>query len=176
MSSGELKIPLHPRPSATGSASDTPNPLPPLLHTPAGLALVELQGTINFPSLSEDALVHDPETSSASYTGPIGRLVFPGYSADAMDVGDTSWMKRVHLYVGPHQRLTGELKKLPKALAVVRRRATEPSAGAEQQSEEPGGQGNAVADDGKPPDALEIAAIVKYKIVFSQRPEPVGTS
>ncbi|CRK47401.1 hypothetical protein BN1723_016745, partial [Verticillium longisporum] len=31
-------------------------------------------------------------------------------------------MKRVYLYVGPHQRLTGEVKKLPKAIAIVRKK------------------------------------------------------
>lgn len=64
-----------------------------------------------------------------------------------------SWMRRVHLYVGQHQRLTGEVKKLPKAIAVIRKRETEPT-----QEEE-----------------LEIAEVVYYKIVFSSRPEPVGT-
>lgn len=56
------------------------------------------------------------------------------------------------MYVGQHQRLTGEVKKLPRALGVVRRR------------EGAGGE-----------DELEIVEVVRYKIVFSSRPEPVGT-
>lgn len=115
------------------------NPLPEFLQTPAGLAILEIQGTINLPPTSPSAL-----------TTPIGRLVFPDHSVNTTD---KSWMKRVHLYVGQHQRLTGEVKKLPNPVAVIRKRETEPN-----QREE-----------------LEIAEIVYYKILFSNRPEPVGT-
>jgi len=59
-------------------------------------------------------------------------------------------MKRVHLYVGLHQRLNGEVKKLPQAVAVIRKR-----------------------DEGT--DHLELVEIVYWKVVFSSRPEPVGT-
>lgn len=129
---------LHPRgPSASSTSS---NPLPPLLHTPAGLALLELQGTINLPNPDEAI--------------NIGRLDFPDYQPDAItfDPASTAWMRRVYFFVGQHQRLTGEVKKLPRAVAVVKRREGE---------------------EGK--DELEVVEIVKYKIVFSSRPEPVGT-
>ena len=66
-------------------------------------------------------------------------------------------MKRVHLYVGQHQRLTGEVKKLPNAVAVIRKRDS--------------GEAEATAEV----DEVEIADIVYYKIIFSSRPEPVGT-
>lgn len=62
-------------------------------------------------------------------------------------------MKRVHLYVGQHQRLTGEVKKLPKAVVVIKRRETNDAANEE----------------------LEIMEIIYWKVVFSSRPEPVGT-
>lgn len=61
-------------------------------------------------------------------------------------------MKRVFLFVGKHQRLHGEVKKLPKALAVMRRKQS-----GDENCEE-----------------LEIVEIVKHKIIFSHRPEPVG--
>jgi chromosome transmission fidelity protein 8 len=61
-------------------------------------------------------------------------------------------MKGVYLYIGKHQRLTGEVKKLPKAMGVLRRREVE----------------------GDDQEQLEIVEIVKHKIVFSQRPEPVS--
>ena len=64
-------------------------------------------------------------------------------------------MKRVHLYVGRHQRLTGEVKKLPNPVAVMRKR----------DSREATSEGN----------ELEIAEIVYFKIIFSSRPEPVGS-
>ncbi|PHH90611.1 hypothetical protein CDD83_3170 [Cordyceps sp. RAO-2017] len=127
-------------------ASETRNPLPQLLQTPSGLALLELQGTINFPD-SEPA--EDVE---------IGKLDFPDYVPEAVG---SAWMKRVHLYVGEHQRLTGEVKKLPRAVAVVRRREN-------QWHESSGGP---VQEQG---DNLEVVEIVKYKLVFSNRPEPVG--
>jgi chromosome transmission fidelity protein 8 len=121
------------------------NPLPQLLQTPAGLAILELQGTINVP---------DPDSESTSV--PIGRIDFPDYRPDALDPTSTAWMKQVYLYVGQHQRLTGEVKKLPKPLAVIRRRG-------EAREDE-------VAEE------LEVVDIVKYKLVFSNRPEPVAGS
>lgn len=128
------------------------NPLPTLLQTPSGLALLELQGTINLPSRDEDEEDDDTPTSSKTYETSIGRLVFPEYVEGAED---GAWMKRMHLYVGKHQRLPGEVKKLGKALAIMRKkRNTE--------------EGN---DNG---DELEIVEIVKWKIIFSHRPEPVG--
>ena len=63
-------------------------------------------------------------------------------------------MKRVHLYVGQHQRLTGEVKKLPKAVAVIRK-----CEGIDSANEE-----------------MEVVEIVYWKVIFSSRPEPVGTS
>jgi len=127
------------------STPASPNPLPQLLQTPAGLALLELQGTINVP-----------HSDASSPSIPIGRLDFPSYNPDALDPSSTAWMKQVYLYVGQHQRLTGEVKKLPKPLAVVRRRGE-------------GGE-DEVAEE------LEVADIVKYKLVFSNRPEPVTGS
>jgi chromosome transmission fidelity protein 8 len=105
--------------------------------------LLELQGTINLP---------DPEDDHTSI--PIGHIDFPDYREDALDPSSTAWMKRVYLYVGQHQRLTGEVKKLPKPLAVVRRR----------------GEGGDDVTEG-----LEVVEIVKYKLVFSNRPEPVSS-
>jgi len=137
------------------------NPLPQLLQTPSGLALLELQGTINLPEQPTDS----PESQSpGSQETPIGRLVFPDY--DPKDSTSTAWMKRVYLYVGKHQRLTGEVKKLPKAIALIRKR-TDGSV-----------QNTSSMEDGEAPESaneLEIVEIVKHKILFSLRPEPVGT-
>ena len=104
------QIPLYPPPK--DRASVIPNPLPQLLQTPTGLAILELQGTINMPP---------PPNPSVSDSTPIGRLLFPNYSS-ASSPEDTAWMKKVYLYVGKHQRLTGEVKKLAKPLGVVRRK------------------------------------------------------
>lgn len=59
-------------------------------------------------------------------------------------------MKRVYFYIGKHQRMSGEIKKLPKPLAVLRK----------PQSGEEG--------------AVEIVEIVRYKVLFGSRPEPVS--
>lgn len=126
----------------------TPSPLPQLLQTPSGLALLELQGMVNMPQAAEG----EPASSVE-----IGRIDFPDYVPDAEG---SAWMKRVHLWVGQHQRLTGEVKKLPKAMAVVRRRDNGTVTGSGGESEEQG-------------DNLEVVEIVKYKIMFSNRPEPV---
>ncbi|KXL48829.1 hypothetical protein M433DRAFT_60290 [Acidomyces richmondensis BFW] len=135
-------ITLHPL--QRDRSCDGHNPLPQLLRTPSGLAVLEIQGTVNSTFAAESDSIS------------LGQLIFPQYDP-AGPLEDTSWHKRVYLYVGKHQRLTGEVKKLSKPLAVVRRRATEISAGASLETEE-----------------LEITEIVYYKLLFAQRPEPVG--
>ena len=135
-------IPLHTS-SIQPVVNQPTNPLPQVLQTPGGLAILEIQGGINLPS-----------ASPSCPTIPIGRLVFPDYLASD-SAQSQSWMKRVHLYVGQHQRLTGEVKKLPNPVAVIRKRDSgEATAGGEE---------------------LEIAEIVYFKVIFSSRPEPVGT-
>lgn len=74
-------------------------------------------------------------------------------------------MKRVYLYVGQHQRLVGEVKKLAKPLAVLQTR------GAGEHAEESRRRLNE-GEDGEQ-EALEIAGVVKYKVLFQGRPEPV---
>ena len=150
-------VKLHPQPSNPDAAVD--NPLPQLIQTPSGLAILELQGTINLPQTDPEA-AEGEDTQEVS----IGKISFPDYHPDIQDPASTSWMKRVHLYVGHHQRLTGEVKKLPKALAVVRRRSPDGAGGEDVDMS---------SEDSK--DELEVVEIVKYKLVFSHRPEPVST-
>ncbi|KAI9770718.1 MAG: hypothetical protein M1840_002968 [Geoglossum simile] len=149
-------VPLHPPPKQReGFSLDSTNPLPQLLRTPSGLALLELQGTINLPPI--DLLETDELPNATSQETPIGRLVFPEYSP-ANPPENTAWMKRVYLYVGKHQRLTGEVKKLPNPTAIIKRReCAKGMVGGSDEVEE-----------------LEIVEIVRWKILFSQRPEPVG--
>ncbi|KAL8886285.1 MAG: hypothetical protein Q9215_005980 [Flavoplaca cf. flavocitrina] len=127
------------------------NPLPDLLQTPSGLAILELQGTINIPSMSTDSTETPHASNPAAIT--VGRLVFPDHNPDD-PTGSTSWMKRVHLYIGKHQRLTGEVKKLATPLGVMRRR--------------PVGEDDMTGTA----EELEIMEIVYYKVLFSSRPEP----
>jgi chromosome transmission fidelity protein 8 len=70
----------------------------------------------------------------------------------------------VYLYVGKGQRMMGECKKLGKPLGVARLVARGDGDGNVDMGgvEEGGGE------------ALEIVEVVRYKIVFSNRPEPVG--
>ena len=155
-------IPLHP-PSASTQEAGTPqavNPLPGLLQTPSGLAILELQGTIHTP-----ALTVEPSEAPAAV---VGRLEFPHYNPALKGPEDTTWMKRVYLYAGKHQRLTGEVKKLPKAIAVIRKRQTPNKNGDDVEMQDSDVTGEALDDE------LEIVEIVKYKILFSSRPEPVS--
>jgi chromosome transmission fidelity protein 8 len=161
---GDIKI--HTQRKATdGQPIKAPNPLPHVIQTKAGLALLEIQGTINLPSHSDEHAFNS--TSGGGEDGkametPIGRLVFPEYEGEE---GGDQWMKRVYLYVGKHQRLTGEVKKLPKAIAIIRKRQIGDGSQGEATTEgEEGGT-----------EELEVVEIVKYKILFSTRPEPVGT-
>ncbi|CRG92255.1 hypothetical protein PISL3812_09312 [Talaromyces islandicus] len=167
-------VPLFP-PHKTGSSSSSQNafsPLPPLLQTPSGLAILELQGTINIPSsaatdkdgtVDDESNYPDKDTLDGKTTieTELGRLMFPDY-IDGMDVdNNTKWMKRAYLFVGRYQRMTGEVKKLAKPLAVIQRRQRASPSPAEIGKGEGG-------------DELEIVEIIKYKIVFASRPEPVG--
>ena len=153
-------IPLHTsplQPKITTNANSG-SPFPQLLQTPSGLALLEIQGTIHapFPQLSAD----DESSQSATQTS-IGRLEFPLYDpSNLSSEKDDKWMKTVYLYVGKHQRLVGEVRKLPKAMAIVRKR--ELSTETREDWEEEKGE------------ELEIAEIVRWKILFAGRPEPVG--
>lgn len=160
-----MSIALHAYSLRPEDATATANPLPALLQTPSGLALLELQGTINLPEQDDEEVITSTEGNggTTAQETPIGRLIFPEY--DAQDPGSTAWMKRVYLYVGKHQRLTGEVKKLPKSIAVIQKRANRVT----QRNREVEGGGNEHTDE------LEIVEIVKYKILFSTRPEPVGT-
>jgi len=154
--------------TASSPSTVPPSALPQLLQTPSGLALVEIQGTIHAPGLSSD---HDPTQSSttdpsdaattdvsAQTSIEVGRIIFPDYDAVKAEQGDKKWMKRVYLYIGKHQRMTGEVRELRNATGVIRRR--------KERRPESNGQGQ---------EELEIAEIVRHKIVFASRPEPVGT-
>ena len=128
-------------PTRANASTDT-NPLPSILQTPAGLAILEIQGSLN-------STLHTEPGANL----PVGKLDFPLYDIKA-PASDTAWQKRVHLYVGKHQRLTGEVKKLPQAVAVLRK----------------------VPGDSADGQALEVAEIIYYKVLFASRPEPVGTT
>lgn len=158
-------IPLHT--SVDRSITTLENPLPKLLQTPSGLALLELQGTINLPEpdLEDDEISNAPDSSGQTHQTPIGRLIFPEY--DPANPDDTEWTKRVYLYVGKHQRLTGEVKKLPKAFAIISRKDN-------KSTPQTDGDVPMQGEDSGTVDELEIVEIVKWKILFSTRPEPVG--
>ncbi|KAL8365750.1 hypothetical protein RB595_004502 [Gaeumannomyces hyphopodioides] len=150
---------LHPPQRQPSAPAGPQNPLPPLLHTPSGLALLELQGVINTGE--------DEGGGGAAKPTRVGRLDFPEYVAGRSEDGG-AWMKRVYLYVGLNQRLTGEIKKLPRPVAVIRRRRREGEGGGgdvDDDDDKAGGGG-----DGE----LEVVEIVRYKLLFSQRPEPIG--
>ncbi|KXJ97399.1 putative sister chromatid cohesion protein Ctf8 [Microdochium bolleyi] len=147
-------VKLFPRPANNGTVSL--DQMPSVLQTPAGLAMLELQGTINLPQAA------DPEDDTPETL--IGSLSFPDWRPETQDSSSTAWMKRVHLFIGQNQRLTGEVKKLPKAVAILRKRQANADVAMED--------GASVT----PAEDLEVVEIVKYKLMFSHRPEPVGAS
>ncbi|WEW60837.1 hypothetical protein PRK78_006325 [Emydomyces testavorans] len=168
-----------------GAEENTPsNPLPTLLKTPSGLAILELQGTINLPSNASQEQ-HSPGSDDTEskvqpeprFQTPVGRLVFPDYDYSNPPSSGSSWMKRVYLYVGRHQRLTGEVKKLPKPLAIIQRRQNDEGiVGNGEGTAGLGSRDTTTQLDGEhgPEEELEVAEIVRYKILFSSRPEPVS--
>ncbi|ETI20232.1 hypothetical protein G647_08266 [Cladophialophora carrionii CBS 160.54] len=151
----ELLIPSS-RTARTGT-----NSLPPLFQTPSGLAVVEIQGTIHGPF--QDPTPEDE--NQVPTTRQIGRLEFPLYNPQASN-DDGKWMKKVYLYVGKHQRLTGEIKKLGKPLAVIQK--VDHSSGDDRDANSGTNVGEANQE------LLEIVEIIRFKVLFSARPEPVG--
>jgi chromosome transmission fidelity protein 8 len=161
-------VPIHlPRHGIDGNSTliSPVNPLPQLLRTPSGLALLEIQGTLHIstPNLTSD------ENDLASTETAVGRLVFPHYNPISPNPEDQSWMKRAYLYVGKHQRLTGEVKKLPKAIAILRKREERLVDKMELDDEQILSERAELSGE-----QLEVVEIVKYKILFASRPEPVG--
>lgn len=174
-------IPLHPKPSSRTAD----NPLPHLLQTPSGLAILELQGTIQIPQPQSDEFEPEPaETANEANTNtnspkprtietPIGKIVFPDYApAGNGDGDDKKWMKRVYLYGGRYQRMAGEVKELAKPLAVIKRR--EKRGGKFDDGGAMDVDGADGGDDAEPQDELEIVDIVRYKLLFTNRPEPAN--
>ncbi|PGH27274.1 hypothetical protein AJ80_00984 [Polytolypa hystricis UAMH7299] len=165
--------------TSTPSAPTPPNPLPQVLQTPSGLAILEIQGTLNVPEPDLDAAgVSDSGTQQQNpneFQTRIGRLVFPDYDPDK-GPEDHAWMKRVYLYVGRHQRLTGEVKRLPRALALIQREQQEASERLADATATMGGATQCIsqAKDDDEYDELEFVDIIHYKIIFSSRPEPVS--
>ncbi|KPI40736.1 uncharacterized protein AB675_10673 [Cyphellophora attinorum] len=157
-------FPLHLTPKALPTSTTAPrkpeNPLPTLLRTPSGLAILEIQGTIHAPFPTADSPSTNTSTSDNAIQTPIGRLEFPLYDASTDTAADTKWTKKVYLYVGQHQRLVGEVKKLGTPLGVLRRRETP-------------GDAERGWPKGSEDEGLEVAEVVRWKIVFGGRAEPV---
>ncbi|PHH50037.1 hypothetical protein CFIMG_006404RA [Ceratocystis fimbriata CBS 114723] len=135
------------------SRSSCSNPLPTTIQTPSGLAIIELQGTITHTD-ELSAKLHDEQ--DVTDTLDIGHITFPNYNPSIHEEGSMAWMKTVYMFVGGHQRLQGEVKKLPQPVAIVRKRRFS-------------------NDSPQTEEVLDIVEIIKYKIVFPHRPEPVSS-
>ncbi|KAM7200967.1 chromosome transmission fidelity protein 8 [Rhypophila sp. PSN 637] len=158
--SNSTSINLYLCPSQPSLANIT-NPLPGLIQTPSGLALLELQGSFNIP----DTAPNSSDQEKTGGTTELGTISFPDYDPENGS-SDTAWMKKVYMFIGKHQRLAGEVKKLNSPLGIIRRRPKR------QDDDEIVNEGDGEDDDND----LEIVEVVRYKIVFSQRPEPVTES
>ncbi|KAK9248189.1 chromosome transmission fidelity protein 8 [Lipomyces tetrasporus] len=108
---------------------------PQVLQTPSGLALIEIQGTLNTGQSSADGTPSE-----------IGRLTFDG---------KTAW-----LWIGDYQRMEGTIVDLSPPFGVLRRVTRQES---EKQEENGSPDGTAV----------EIVEVIRKKILFTSRPEPV---
>ncbi|KAF8416764.1 sister chromatid cohesion protein Ctf8 [Tirmania nivea] len=176
-------VPLHPPTHPTTTLPD--NPLPPFLHTPHGIFLLELQGTLQIEQLSSTSQP-DPSSIPEGYHTqrlPIGLLAFPPDAFKMMPKTAAQGGKRgkngavkevggVLLFVGRWQKMRGEVRELGRPLGVLRRREVEGDrmvGGGEGD----GGNGGVQAE-GVQGEEVEIVDVVRWKVVFSTRPEPVG--
>lgn len=150
-------IKIQPLKRPTDQTLPPENPLPQLIQTPSGLALLELQGTFETSS-SDD---HDGPACNTEHTAEIEDLGVLSYDPDDPD-------SILELLVGEHQRLTGSIQKLARPLAVLQKiDAWEPLPLQQRQGEGEDG-------DERCEEELRVVEIVRYKIVFAGRPEPVG--
>ena len=77
----------------------------------------------------------------------------------------------VLLFVGRWQKMRGEVRELGRPLGVLRRREVG------REGKVGGGDGNEgerVQGEGVQAEEVEIVEVVRWKVVFSMRPEPVG--
>lgn len=79
-------------------------------------------------------------------------------------------MKRVYLYVGRHQRLVGEVRRLERAVGVLRRRGDRGVAGLDGEKEGLSGEGEGEGEG----EGVEVVEIVHWKVLFGGRAEIVG--
>lgn len=139
--------------------ADNNNVLPSVLHTPSGLALIEIQGKIHIGNrpLIQSALDlqhltdEDTEDQCSIDSGQQKKLG----TVEFLDNG-----KDVCLVIGKHQRLRGKISELKTPLAVLKLNAGDETGSAEQQ-----GDGDIRT--------IPILEVIKYKILFNLRPEPV---
>jgi chromosome transmission fidelity protein 8 len=93
-------IKIRTRHAGARGLADIRNPLPHVIRTPAGLARLEIQGTINLLEKDDEGTMRTGEGGVEGQETPIGRLVFDGYEEGQ---SDGAWMKKVYMYVGKHQ-------------------------------------------------------------------------
>ena len=143
-------VPLH-APHVSNLSHTRTNPLPALLDTPLGLALFEIQGSLNIPD----------NTEGPGLRQKIGKVAIPlldsGEDNASVESQEGPWMKQVYFYVGDRQRLVGEVKRLDKPIGILKKR----TAGDQQRQQPQRGEG----------DELEVVDIIKWKVYFGNRPE-----
>lgn len=144
MPSAQLR--LEPPRKFSGPEEGVQNRLPPVLRTPSGTIMMDIQGVIN---LGESPLITGEldvgvDKSSKEHKGPvrIGQFDYPDDAKDG---------SQVSLMIGNNQKLWGTLQKLKVPLAVL------------DMTRRPEG------DDAEIP----VVDIIKYKALFNKRPEPV---
>ncbi|CAN6674913.1 hypothetical protein TRVA0_072S00122 [Trichomonascus vanleenenianus] len=140
-----------------GSIDQVPNRFPEVLHTPSGIALVEIQGIIN---------VNDKPLLGSE----LDLAKFEGYQSDDDDItpgvirkhlGQFDFSKfdkgEVTLEVGDNQILRGKVAKLRTPLAVLEMSSSTASSSQDQNANT----------------TIPIVEIIRHKITFSLRPEPL---
>lgn len=165
---------------------------PPIVNTPSGVALIEIQGTINVGSRpltsselhlsvnedEEESGVQALEFEPSAYERTIGRFDFSRMEQTG----------EVVLDIGHHQRLRGKVVKLKSPLALVQMnpgvereeleaRAQEVGASqahsqSQAQSKVAGTSAQSVGNVNESVD-IPVLEIITHKISFTARPEPI---
>ncbi|BGP50940.1 hypothetical protein JCM10450v2_006866 [Rhodotorula kratochvilovae] len=156
-----MRLPLQPAPSLLSQLASPPSPTdPPLLFIGNEPFLVELQGSLEGPTGEECA---GEEASKAA-------AAMEGVRVGKVDLSDP---KKPVLRIA-HHRLEGKLETLLTPYALLRTTRTAPSPSSSSFEAPPAKRPRVAPRAGDEAGTrVEIAALIRRKLVFSKRPEPL---
>ncbi|KAG7663560.1 uncharacterized protein J8A68_002946 [[Candida] subhashii] len=144
---------LNPQPPSTATPK---SPQDPIISSPLGLVIIEIQGELNLPTTVPTNNTEETQEYISENFITVDRIY------DAVKFGkiefDTRDEKKVTLFIGKSQRLIGSIVNLDKPLGVLRvpiKREDDMEEGLEEE------------------DGIKLVDVVRKRMIFKQRPLPI---